>query len=86
MSLIVTQDGKPLPDQRLGVRLFKDACHGDRYRIVRKGFGWIIYYRGNRILDTREMQQGADNPGILIDQVRETRTRFAHLFRRVERK
>jgi len=66
----------PLCDQRLGVRLFKDAASTkERYRITwaRGCGGYIVYHNGNRILDTRAMRRGTENPGVLIDEIKRIR-------------
>jgi hypothetical protein len=75
-GLQVTQDGKPLQDQRLGLRLFKDMSYPEeRYRIVLRNGLWVAYHCGRRIIDTPAMRYGASNPGILIDQIRHIRGR-----------
>lgn len=74
MDLVVTRNGVPLANQRLGVRLFRDRANvKERYRITKAAIGWLAYHNGNRILDTHEMRRGADNPGILIDQIKRIR-------------
>ena len=71
MNLVVTRGGVPLGDQARGLRLFKDAAGTvERYRLIKSREGWIAYYCGRRIVDTREMMFGACDPGVLIDQIR----------------
>ena len=62
-------------DQALALRLFKDAASATtRYRLIKaKGLGWVAFHCGNRILDTKEMREGAANPGVLIDQIKRIR-------------
>lgn len=76
-ALMVTRGGRPKRDQALALRLFKDAASATtRYRLVkRKGLGWVAYHNGNRILDTKEMREGANDPGVLIDQIKRIRKR-----------
>lgn len=51
LNLTVTRGGDPLPNQNFGIRLFKDACRGDRYRIAWSGGRWHVYHSGRIIED-----------------------------------
>jgi hypothetical protein len=73
MTLMVTQGGEPMKDQRLGIRLFKDAASVPaRYRIRRElepkyGWGWFIYYGGKKIQDTWSCRNGYKSPGSALN-------------------
>lgn len=75
VELVVTEGRVEYPNQKLGIRLFKDAASGtDRYRIYMTGGGrWFVSHNGRWICDTPEMVHGASNPGVLIDQIRRIR-------------